>query len=241
VTINENSVGPRIYLSKSELVAAGLREMIMTGDLAPGVPLRQRDLADRFGVSPTPVREAIRMLESEGLIKTDSHKSSTVKEPDSGAAQDRYRIRAALEGLAANLAASKITDEDLAQLVSLNERLKDASLSDAEIRDINRQLHFHIYLIAGSPLLLSLMRLLWQSFPHGPQYLRPRKESLAEHRQLIEALGRRDSEAAQAITQVHILGAIPYVVNSPTEQRMRSKQPRKQPFHAHASESMEGA
>ena len=179
------------------------------------------------------------MLESEGLIKTDSHKSSTVREPDAGAAQERYQIRAALEGLASNLAASKITDQDLAQLVAYNERLLDPSLTDVEVQEINRQLHFHVYLVAGSPLLLSLMRLLWQSFPHGPQYLRPREESLAEHRQLIEALGRHDSEAAQAITHGHIIGAIPYAV-TPQKKRGRSKQPRKQPSHAHASEIAEG-
>ena len=235
----DSSAGPRTYLSKSELVAAGLREMIMTGDLAPGVPLRQRDLAERFGVSPTPVREAIRMLESEGLIKTDSHKSSTVREPDAGAAQERYQIRAALESLASKLAASKITDDDLAQLVAYNERLVDPSLSEVEVQEINRQLHFHVYLVAGSPLLLSLMRLLWQSFPHGPQYHRPREESIAEHRQLIEALGRHDSEAAQAITHGHIIGAIPYAV-TPPEKRARVKQPRKQPSRVLASEKVEG-
>ena len=235
----DSSAGPRTYLTKSGLVAAGLREMIMTGDLAPGVPLRQRDLAERFGVSPTPAREAIRMLESEGLIKTDSHKSSTVREPDAGVAQERYQIRAALEGLASKLAASKITDEDLAQLAAYNASLLDPSLSDVEVQEINRRLHFHVYLVAGSPLLLSLMRLLWQSFPHGPQYLRPREESLAEHRQLIEALGRHDSEAAQAITHGHIIGALPYVV-TPPEKRGGSKQPRKQPSHAPASETVEG-
>ena len=214
--------------------------MIMTGVFAAGEPLRQRELAERYGVSPTPVREAIRMLESEGLITTNSHKSSTVVEPDSGSAQERYQIRAALEGLGSKLAASKISDDDVAQLTTYNQRLDDAALNDTEVQEINRQLHFHIYLVAGSPLLVSLMRLLWQSFPHGPSYLRPREESLAEHRQLIEALGRHDSEEAQLITQRHILGAIPYIINSTPKKSSRSKQSRKPPSHAHASEQAEG-
>ena len=60
-------------------------------------------------------------------------------------------------------------------------------------------------------LLLALMRLLWQSFPQGPQMARPREESVAEHKQLIEALKDRDADRAQAITQQHILGAIAYL------------------------------
>jgi DNA-binding GntR family transcriptional regulator len=64
------------------------------------------------------------------------------------------------------------------------------------------------YPMAGSPLLLTLMRLLWQSFPQGPQVARPRDESVADHKQLIEALRDRDAARTQAITQQHILGAI---------------------------------
>ena len=63
-------------------------------------------------------------------------------------------------------------------------------------------------IMAGSPLLLTLMRLLWQSFPQEPQVARPRDESVADHKQLIEALRDRDAARAQAITQQHILGAI---------------------------------
>jgi len=71
-------VGRGIYLSKSDFMAALLRELIISGDLKPGEQLRQRDLAERFGVSVTPVREALRWLESEGLVRYDAHKGSTV-------------------------------------------------------------------------------------------------------------------------------------------------------------------
>jgi len=200
-----------VYLSKTDFMAALLRELIITGDLAPGEALRQRDLADRFGVSPTPVREALRRLESEGLVRYDPHRGSTVIEADVGSLQEKYRIRAALEGLAASLAAPKISDDDIRELESYNERLADVSLSPDEVNDINRTLHFRVYEMAGSPLLVALMRLLWQSFPQGPQMARPREESIAEHKQLIEALQRRDAAAAQAVTQQHILGAIPHL------------------------------
>jgi DNA-binding GntR family transcriptional regulator len=207
-----SAVGQGVYLSKTDFMAALLRELIITGDLKPGQALRQRDLADRFGVSPTPVREALRRLESEGLVSYDAHRGSTVIEADAGGIQEKFRIRAALEGLAASLAAPKISDNDIAELESYNERLADTSLTPDEVNDINRTLHFRVYEMAGSPLLLALMRLLWQSFPHGPQVARPREESVAEHKQLLEALRRHDAAAAQEITQQHILGALPHLI-----------------------------
>ena len=203
--------GRGVYLSKSNFIATLLRELIISGDLKPGEQLRQRDLAERFGVSVTPVREALRWLESEGLVNYDAHKGSTVVQAEAGATKEKYQIRAVLEGLAAFLAAPKISDDDIRELESYNERLAEADLGPGEVNDLNRTLHFRIYEMAGSPLLLALMRLLWQSFPQGPQVARPRHESVAEHKQLIEALKSRDAARAQAITQQHILGAIAYL------------------------------
>jgi len=207
----DQPAGREIYLSKSNFTAALLRELIISGELKPGVQLRQRDLAERFGVSVTPVREALRWLESEGLVRYDAHKGSTVVEAEAGATREKYQIRAVLEGLAAFLAAPRISDEDIRELESYNERLAGESLRPGEVNDLNRTLHFRVYEMAGSPLLLALMRLLWQSFPQGPQVARPRDESVAEHKELIEALRDRDAVRAQAITQQHILGAIRYL------------------------------
>ena len=196
-----------IYVSKSDLVAAALRELIMTGGLKPGAPLPQRQLAARFGVSATPVREALRRLESEGLITNDVHRGSTVAQ-SAGDLHEKVKIRAVLEGLAASIAAAKTTDDDLTELRTCNDRLLAPDLAPAEVASINRRFHFRIYEIAGSPLLLSLMRLLWQSFPGGPQVRREPKDSHAEHDELLHALERRDGEAASQITQHHILSVI---------------------------------
>src|SRR5246127_3127326 len=72
------------YVSKTDMVAALIREQIITGELAAGEQLRQRDLAQRFGVSQTPVREAMRRLESEGLLVCDTHRGFTVAAPELG-------------------------------------------------------------------------------------------------------------------------------------------------------------
>ena len=98
----------RGYVSKTDLVAALIRELIITGELDPGEQLRQRDLAQRFGVSQTPVREAMRRLESEGLVIGDTHRGFTVVAPAVGRIEENFQIRAALESLGASLAARKI-------------------------------------------------------------------------------------------------------------------------------------
>lgn len=206
-SVFESPVDHGIYVSKSDLVAAALREYIMTGALEPGAPLRQRQLAKRFGVSATPVREALRRLESEGLIVNDVHRGSTVAK-SAGDLHEKVQIRAVLEGLASSLAAPKVTPEHIAELRQYNARLLDPELSTAELDSINRHFHFRIYEIADSPLLLSLMRLLWQSFPGGPQVFRNRRDSHTEHDALIQALERHATDEASALTQKHILGIL---------------------------------
>jgi DNA-binding GntR family transcriptional regulator len=196
-----------IYVSKSDLVAAALRELIMTGGLEPGTPLRQRQLAARFGVSATPVREALRRLESEGLITNDVHRGSTVAH-SAGDLHEKVKIRAALEGLGAGIAAAKITVDDIAELRKLNDRLLTPGLGSRDVASINRRFHFRIYELADSPLLLTLMRLLWQSFPGGPQVRREPRDSHAEHAALLSALEQRDGETASQITQHHILSVL---------------------------------
>ena len=96
----------------------------MTGELAAGEQLRQRDLAQRFQVSQTPVREAMRRLESEGLVIGDTHRGFTVVAPDDGPADENFQIRAALESLGASLAARKIDAAGLARLKELNDQMR---------------------------------------------------------------------------------------------------------------------
>lgn len=195
-----------VYSSKSDIVCAMLREMIISGELAGDEPLRQRELAHRFGVSQTPVREALRRLQSEGLVITDAHRGATVARSRHGIVEDNSRIRAALEPLGARLAAEAVTEEQLAHLQDLNDQMVAVGES-AEYGDLNRQFHFAIYEAAASPMLLSMMRMLWQAMPDGPKVVRPHAESAKQHQQLIEALADRDADRAAEITAQHILSA----------------------------------
>jgi len=201
----------RGYASKGDIVTDALRDLIARGELAPGTLLRQREIAQRFEVSPTPVREALRRLESEGLVSYDVHRGSRVATIDLEEQEENFRILAALEALASSLAAAKVTDSDLDEIRRLEQAFAECSDGDAALKHANRDFHFRIYECARSPLLLSLMRVLWRAFPNGPQYWRPRGESVEQHRDLVAALAARDADAAAEITRHHVLGSIDWM------------------------------
>jgi DNA-binding GntR family transcriptional regulator len=196
-----------IYTSKADMVTALLRQMILSGELPGSQVLHQRDIAGQFGVSQTPVREALRRLESEGLVVGDTHRGVVVAEARGGSVEENAQIRAALESLSARLAAASITKEQLASLEQLNQQMVDAADDMSVYAALNRQFHFAIYESANSPLLLSLMRLLWRSMPNGPLVRRDRRESARQHDEILIALRNHDGEAAARTTHHHIVGA----------------------------------
>jgi len=198
------------YASKGDVVTEALREMIAHGELAPGTMLRQRQLAQHFQVSPTPVREALRRLESEGLVSYDVHRGSRVATTDLDEQEENFRVLAALESLAALMAAEKLTNDDLADIRALAEAFARCA-DDLTAKDSNRTFHFRVYECARSPLLLSLMRLLWRAFPQGPQAWRPHTESVQQHNQLVDALAAGNAAAAAEITRDHVLGSIAWM------------------------------
>jgi DNA-binding GntR family transcriptional regulator len=201
----------RAYASKGDIVTEALRDLIARGELAPGTLLRQRELAERFDVSPTPVREALRRLESEGLVSYDVHRGSRVASTDLEEQEENFRILAALESLASSLAVAKLTDADLGQIGELEAAFAACPEDDPALKEVNRDFHFRIYECARSPLLLSLMRVLWRAFPNGPQFWRPHEESVEQHRRLVAALAARDAAAAAEITREHVLGSIDWM------------------------------
>ncbi|MGE2736310.1 GntR family transcriptional regulator [Mycolicibacterium vaccae] len=199
-----------VYASKSDVVCALLREMIISGELATGEQLKQRDLAARFGVSQTPIREALRRLESEGLVVNDTHKGTTVARSQLSPAEDNAQARAALEALGARLAVRQISHEDLEALRALNAVMADMPEGHPNYAAANRNFHFKVYEIARSPILMSLMRLLWNSMLLGPMTARAHRESWLQHEALIDALAAGDGDRAADVMHEHILGHRPH-------------------------------
>ncbi len=203
--------GRPTYVSKSDLVTDGLRQLITDGRLSPGTALRQRELAEQFGVSYTPVREAFRRLESEGLVEVDIHRGARVARTESEQLAENYRILAALESLAGVLAISKVTDDDIAEIEALYHQVAACRAGQPGLAELNRRFHFRLYECARSPMLLVLLRQLWRSFPTGPQAGRPHSESVHQHAELLKALERRDEKRVAEVISEHVLGSIEYL------------------------------
>ncbi|MEU9285317.1 GntR family transcriptional regulator [Streptomyces sp. NPDC048275] len=189
-----------------ERVLAELRQEIIAGRLRPGDRLVERELAERFGVSRVPVREAIRALVAEGFVHFETPRRTVVRRLTPTDVAELFELREALEVYAAGLAASRATPEDLAEVEELLDRAAAATRAeDAElITDINSRLHDRILAMAGNSLLISVMepvagRLRWltRQNEEWPQLL-------IEHRELYEAIASGDPARARAHALTHV-------------------------------------
>ncbi|MEX0699091.1 MAG: GntR family transcriptional regulator [Acidimicrobiia bacterium] len=194
------------YRSKTDLVADAIRSMIEGGELEPGTELHQREVADLLGVSPTPVREAMRRLEAEGFISIEPHQPAVVVRPDNAELYESAVILGTLEALGAELAAKKITREDISDLVDLNRKLASATTL-AEGSALDRQFHFRVCEISGSPVLLTQLNLLRRSMGESTQSVGDMKDWITEHDEIIEALAAGDCSVARDATNSHVLEA----------------------------------
>lgn len=200
--------------SKTQYTLERLREDIAAGQFRPGDALRQSELAQRYGVSPTPVREALRLLESEGTIVYSPHRGATVTFHDEQRMQDLYAFRARSESLAAELCAVRRTNEQLAEIRELQEQLRamatDMSVSHVEMAAWNRELHHRIASV-GSPAIAGQIAPLWGLFPtHRTMWKKPRLVQcfLEDHDIIISAIASRDAAVAGTEMHRHILAAL---------------------------------
>ncbi|MFJ4815288.1 GntR family transcriptional regulator [Streptomyces sp. NPDC088801] len=189
-----------------ERVTADLRQEIIAGSLRPGDRLVERELAERFGVSRVPVREAIRALVAEGFVHFETPRRTVVRRLTPTDVKELFELREALEVYAAGLAASRATPEDLAEVQELVDRAATATeAGDAEvITDVNSRLHDRIMAMAGNSLLTEALepvagRLRWMTRRNEewPQLL-------VEHRELYEAIASGDPDRARAHALTHV-------------------------------------
>ena len=193
------------YRGKRDILVQSLRAAILRGELKVGTPLRQDEIAARFGVSATPVREALRVLEAQGLVTYELHRGVTVAD-FIGSYEQLYRLRAALEGLAAELAAERATDELTERLIELAYRLK--TFSDAGAVDELRETHaeFHRVLYRGSefPALVGMIEQVWSRQPWDELLSLPGLHTADDHLRIAQLAGAHDVEGTSAFLHGHL-------------------------------------
>jgi DNA-binding GntR family transcriptional regulator len=201
-------------LTKSEAVYRETRWRILTGALAPSVPINQAELALQFGVSPTPVREALRRLESEGLVTFVAHAMVLVSALDLREFDDLYAIRVRLDPYAGHLAALNRTPQDIAALEELSRPRLPA---DGEVHDrleANRKFHRAVYSACGNKQLTAMLDQLWDRTERYRSILVAnesdgaksvlRRHSDHDHEAIASAVIAGQASRAEALLQGHV-------------------------------------
>jgi DNA-binding GntR family transcriptional regulator len=199
--------------------AAAIRARIMSGEIPIGAQLRQAELAKTLGVSRTPVREALRQLQTGGLIEVVPNRGAVVRVPAPWEVREAYEVRAELEGLACERAVSRITGDILDELRSTNEVLRPvrpAPTGDARLSPTtgaNDHFHTLIHEVAGNERLARVIKEINEAFPRNVSALvlqdnpRHREDNFAEHERIIQALAEEDAPAARREMQKHVISA----------------------------------
>jgi DNA-binding GntR family transcriptional regulator len=198
----------------ADRVAVALRAEITRGVLPPGARVRQRDVAERFGVSTTPVREALATLEREGLIRVEPHRGATVFSPSEAELRDHYEIRIALEALAVRRAAALCTSADAARLQGLMDGMRQTSDPVLYV-ELNQRFHSELYELGGNLQLSTLIATLRdrdRAYLHLYAARQVPSERLdREHQTILDACIRGDADAAEAALRAHLGASVEHV------------------------------
>ncbi|SON55030.1 HTH-type transcriptional regulator McbR [Hartmannibacter diazotrophicus] len=191
-------------------VAEHLREMIIKGELTPGARVPVTELAADFGVSQTPMREALKVLAEEQLVELLPNRGARVLPYTAREAADLFQVIASLESLAAEIATTRLSKADLDALEEMHERMRGHYESgDKEpYFDINSRIHDRIMRLSGNEALIATHGKLIVRATRG-RYMAivdPERwaEAMDEHEQLMTALRDRDAAAAAAIWRLHL-------------------------------------
>jgi DNA-binding GntR family transcriptional regulator len=202
--------GAEGYEPVSATILRGVRDLILDGRLAPGERIRQEALAERYGVSRIPVREALRQLENEGLVTLVPHSGARVARLDFDECMEIYRLREALEPLLMEEVARRATDAHIeafeARMLGVEASVDDPSLWLAE----DRLFHLEMYRLAEMPRVLAFAESAWNQ---TQQYRRAYMMSLEvgpfevahlQHRLILDAVRRHDEYDAAEMERIHI-------------------------------------
>lgn len=205
-------LGPISAVSRRQQVLDAVRQGIIDGSLAPGEQLKQDQLAHELGVSPVPVREALRQLESEGLVEHRPNRGVFVSHIS---LEELYGVllpvRLTLESYAAEQVLDRLTDDDVAELTRLIDVMRRGAADDDLIAINEADLRFHEHLVqaSGAPHTIQLWRSVHSRVRTYLYRVAPRHDRLDEiadeHRDLLTALLTRDRETVRAALHEHIV------------------------------------
>jgi DNA-binding GntR family transcriptional regulator len=208
-------------------LAAAIQTRVLNGELETGTWLRQESLAAEFGVSRTPVREALRKLQATGLVELQPRRGALVRGLNAREIREAYEVRAELEGLAAELAATRVREAELQRLREAQALFRHSVASLLAWRDSrgaddpppdayfewnrgNDQFHLAVQEAAGNARLAATLADLHRSFPRDLTWLvlgentRLLEENVAQHEAILEAIERHDAKAARRRMVQHV-------------------------------------
>lgn len=196
------------YRTKEEQVADYLREQIIAGAYPRGSRLKQAEIAEKLGLSITPVREALKLLEAEGYVSSDSYRGARVVPFDASASGELLQLRLLLEIQLTQGAAERITAKDIAELRVLADDFKQAFAGGdrATARVLNYRFHRRLYDLAGMPLTLHFVQILWARYPFDliNAVTGRGTSAVEEHEEILRALTAGDAAGTILAMRRHI-------------------------------------
>lgn len=211
-----STVSEQRYRTKQEFVYQSLRDAIMRGDLRPGQRLRIEDIAQRLGVSPIPVREALHMLQSEHLVENTPHVGAVVASISEASIIEVFTVMEGLELVATRTAAQRLTPADVQQLHELLNKMDQAMQSEAHHQwaDLNTQFHTAIVSMSGMPMLQEMSQRVLNQWDRVRRYylkgvlMFRLSQAQHEHRQIVQAMVDRNYEQLAQLVREHSQGAL---------------------------------
>lgn len=224
MTDTKFNINSNEYLPLRDVVFNTLRDAILTGKLQPGERLMENQLAEKLGVSRTPVREALRMLELENLVELVPRKGAQVLDMSEKDIVNILEVRGVLEGLATSLACKKMTTEQLAELKALEERFEKAVAEKAleEIAEIDEEFHRIIFAASENDKLIQIStNLQIQLYRYRMAHLKLDSSIpaiIAHHKGIIRAIENHEAEEGMKLAQGHVKYHTEFILRA-----MRSK------------------
>ena len=206
--------------SLGERTTRSLRELILLEKLPAGLSLPERDLADALGISRTPMREAIQVLERGGLIKHSATREPHFANPSLAELAQNLAVIGTLKALGGELACANACDKDLSHIIALNDHMKQTTDKDAPLELFRIDIKFHNSIMAASgnaPLVETHRQYntrLWRARFISSRMRTRRDNTLQQHKDIVNVITNLDAKAASAAVRTHLEVAIKYITKA---------------------------